>query len=142
ARLLETRRAEPPRTAGEREVAGRQARHGARDRRRFRSAPCARGPRAGADRGHHHRAREKKDGADRRITPIARHCELPTAMKGCVMRKSAMRIAIETTPAVRVGLVPTPSVPPRVSSPKWHPRIAMRYPNTGVFAMPEKKSAN
>ena len=55
-----------------------------------------------------------------------------------VRKKSATRIAIETTTTVRVVLWPTPSVPPLVFRPKWQPMIAMMKPKMGVFEAREE----
>ena len=57
-----------------------------------------------------------------------------------VRKKSATRIAIDTTTTVRVVLCPTPSVPPRVVRPKWQPTMAMMNPKMGVLSRPEKRS--
>ena len=62
------------------------------------------------------------------------------ATKIRVRKKSATRMAIDTTTTVRVVLWPTPSVPPRVVSPKWQPTMAMMKPKIGVLARPEKRS--
>ena len=50
------------------------------------------------------------------------------ATKIRVRKKSATRMAMETTTTVRVVDWPTPSVPPRVVRPKWQPTIAMMNP--------------
>ena len=62
------------------------------------------------------------------------------AMKSFVRKKSATRMAIDTTTTVRVVLSPTPSVPPVVRRPKCQPTMEMMNPKKGVFMRPLMKS--
>ncbi len=52
--------------------------------------------------------------------------------------KSVMSTQMDTATTARVVDCPTPSVPPRVVNPKWHPTRAMMAPKNGVLYIPLK----